>query len=149
MTMPAQEPAAPTGDAPNLAAIAGALADLLERETALVRNMQIAKIAPLQADKSRLTQLFQKALKPRDDAPAPTALSGRAKTEWLAAGTRLARAAMENEQALRVGRAATEHVVAAIVAAVKLSRRPPNGYAARHAPVPAPRVAGIAIDHRL
>lgn len=149
MTKLAQAEAAPSAAATDLVAIAGALADLLERETALVRSMQVAKIAPLQADKVRLTQLFQNTLKPRDGAPAPTALLGRAKAEWLVAGTRLARAAMENEQALRIGRAATERVVAAIVAAVKLSRRSPTGYAARLATAPVLRVAGIAVDHRL
>lgn len=149
MTTSAPKAVASTGQAANLVALAGALADLLECETTLVREMKIAKIAPLQAEKSRLTLLFQKALKPADGASPTTALSGRAKTEWLVAGTRLARAAMENERALRIGRAATERLVAAVVAAVKLSRRPPTGYAARLATTPVLRVAGIAVDHRL
>ena len=46
-------------------------------------------------------------------------------------GERLADAAVENERALRVGRAATERLIAAIVNAVKQSRRPLTGYAPR------------------
>ncbi len=114
--------------------------------------MQIAEIAPLQAEKMRLTQLFQKALKPlRRRAAASTALAGpREGASGWSRGTRLAGAAMENERALRIGRAATERLVAAIVAAVTQSRRPPDRpIPARRRDRAAPRVAGIAVDHRL
>jgi hypothetical protein len=145
MTQPVPAPAA----MPPLAVLAAALADLLERETALVRRMKIAEIAPLQAEKTRLTQLLRMSLKPREGEPATAALAGRAKAEWLVAGTRLAQAAMENERALRIGRAATERLVAAIAAAVRQSRRPPTAYGAGRAAAPALSVAGIAVDHRL
>ena len=132
--------AAVAADTAALVTLAGELATLLERETALVRLLKIAEIAPLQAEKTRLTQLFQKAMK---QAP-PSAAS----KPWLAIGKRLAQAAIDNERALRVGRAATERLVGAVVNAVKQSRPPAAGYSKGRAPPPAP-MAGVAIDHRL
>lgn len=130
---------------PGFIALAIALADLLEHETKLVRAMEIAKIAPLQPEKTRLTQHLQHALKILDMNALPEA----ARLKWLAAGKRLAAAAMENERALRIGRAAVERVVAAVVSALSQSRRPPAAYSGRRSPPPAARLAGIAIDHRL
>jgi hypothetical protein len=147
--MTATPPPAHAGAAASLVQLASELADLLERETALVRAMEIARIAPLQSEKSRLTQLFQKALTALDGANGIAALSGAAKMQWLVAGRRLAAAAMENERALRVGRGAVERLVAAIVTAVTQSRRPPTAYSSRRATARRPRVAGIAVDHRL
>ncbi|HZT50566.1 MAG TPA: hypothetical protein VFA22_01460 [Stellaceae bacterium] len=132
----------------DLVTLADALVAVLERETALVRAMQIAEIAPLQAEKSQLTQRFKKALA-AFEAADPATLAGSARTRWLAAGQRLAAAAMANERALRVGRAATERLVAAIVTAVRQSRRHSAGYAPRRAALGEPSVAGLAIDHRL
>ena len=57
-TAPPPADAAPVA---SLASLAGELAALLERETALVRAFKIAEIAPLQSEKTRLTLLFQKA----------------------------------------------------------------------------------------
>jgi hypothetical protein len=141
---PIAPPTPPAGE-PGLVALAGALADLLERETKLVRAMEIAKIAPLQPEKTRLTQHFQQALKMLDMNALPEA----ARLKWLVAGKRLAAAAMENERALRIGRAAVERVVAAVVSALSQSRRPPTAYSGRRSPPPVARVAGIAVDHRL
>lgn len=149
MNMTAQPPAPQPGDASSLIALAGELAELLERETVLVRAMQIARIAPLQTEKSRLTLLFQKALKTLDGPQGIAALPAAAKMQWLVVGRRLAAAAMENERALRIGRAAVERLVAAVVTAVTQSRRPPTAYSGRRAVPGRPRVAGIAVDHRL
>jgi len=138
----------PIDPAAELAALADALADLLERETALVREMKIAEIAPLQADKSQLTLRFQKAVMTLGGAGI-AGLSGAARTRWLAAGRRLTAAATDNERALRIGRLATERLVAAVVTAVNQNRQRPAGYSARRAASPEPPVAGIAVDHRL
>jgi hypothetical protein len=134
--------------ASDLVTLADSLAELLERETALVRGMKISEIAPLQGEKSQLTLRFQKALA-LFEAANPASLAGSARARWLVAGQRLAAAAMDNERALRIGRAATERLVAAIVSAVKQSRRHPAGYSARRAASPDPSVTGIAVDHRL
>jgi hypothetical protein len=128
-------------DTAALVALAGELTSLLERETALVRALKIAEIAPLQAEKARLTQLFQTAMK---QSP-PTAAS----KPWLAIGKRLAQAAIDNERALRVGRAATERLIATVVTAVKRSRRPLASYAPRHGLPREPALAGISFDRRL
>ena len=148
--MTAQKVLAPASAdaAAELATLAGSLTDLLERETALVRKMKIAEIAPLQAEKSQLTLRFQMALGTLG-AAGIAALNGAAHSRWLAAGRRLTAAATENERALRIGRVATERLVAAVVTAVKQSRHAPTGYSARRAVSPEPPVAGIAVDHRL
>jgi hypothetical protein len=140
-------PAPATADA-ELVALAGSLTTLLERETALVRKMKIAEIEPLQAEKQALTLRFQKALAALGTA-GTAGLVGTARLQWLAAGQRLAAAAMDNERALRVGRAATERLVAAVVTAVKQSRKSPAGYSRRRSPSDERPVAGIAFDHRL
>jgi hypothetical protein len=130
-----------------LIALATQLAELLERETALVRAMKVAEIGPLQGEKSRLTMLFDALIR---TGGKTAAFSGTLKTQWLAAAKRLGEAAEENERALRAGRTATERLVSAIVKAVKETRRPTSAYTARHAaPRREPAVAGIALDHRL
>jgi len=139
-------PPAPAGagSPADLVAVAGELALLLERETALVADMKIAEIAPLQADKVRLTRRFEALLK----AHAGN-VSQPVKAQWQAAGKRLAAAAHANERALRVGRIATERLIAAIISAVRKSRRPPMAYSGRRAAPCQPRVAGVAINQRL
>jgi hypothetical protein len=146
--MPEPHAAAPADAASELVALAGSLAALLERETALVRTMQIAAIAPIQAEKLQLTLQFRKALGAQGTA-GPAALGTAARLQWIAAGQRLAAAAVDNERALRIGRAATERLVAAMVSAVKQSRPCPAGYSSRRGASPEPPVAGIAVDHRL
>jgi len=145
-TQPTAVPnAAPTAA---LAALANELAGLLERETALVRAMKIAEIEPLQPDKARLTQRFDKEFKAAT-ASGDAAARGPAAAPWLAAGHRLAAAAMANERALRIGRAATERLVGAVVSAVQQSRSPATGYSKARCVSRAQRIAGVAIDHRL
>ena len=74
--------------------------------------MKLAEIEPLQADKARLTQICGAALKAIDPkAPISTAL----KDQWRRLSKRLGDAAIANEMALRVGHAATDRLVSAIV----------------------------------
>jgi hypothetical protein len=128
-------------DTAALVAVATELALLLERETALVKALKIAEIAPLQTEKTRLTLLFQKALK---QSP-PSAAS----KPWVTIGRRLAQAAIDNERALRVGRAATERLIGTVIAAVKQSRRALATYAPRRGRPRDPAIAGISCDRRL
>ncbi len=108
--------------------------------------LKIAEIAPLQAEKTRLTQLFQKAMK-LGQAPGTQRL--RARSRGLAdRPKRLAQAAMENERALRAGRAATERLIAAVITAVKQSRHPVASYAPKRGLLRAPELAGISLDRR-
>ncbi len=123
MIVTALLPDATPTDPQSLAALAATLAALLERETALVRAMNVAGIAPLQAEKQRLTLMFQQAIKSPVGA-ATASLKGPAKAAWLAQIRQLTAAAMDNERALRVGRAATERLIAAsAVTAVKAQRK--------------------------
>ncbi len=128
-----------------LALTAGALADLLDRETALIRAMRVPEIAPLQAEKARLTKLCGTVLK-SIDAAAPVAPGLVA--QWRAASKRLGDAAAANEMALRVGHAATDRLVAAIVGHIETRQKSIAGYGRPTAPR-RPILAGVAVDRRL
>jgi len=141
----AQTPAA-TSSVTALIALANELAQLLEKETALVRSVKIPEIAPLQAEKSRLTSLFQKSLK---EVSSINALAEPYRKQWLAAGNRLSDAAIVNERALRVGRAATQSLIGAIVGAVKEARRPAAAYSSRRGAPRVAQIAGFNLDRKL
>ncbi len=145
---PAASAAAIPGGLDGLIDAATELAELLTRETALVRAMRIGEIAPLQEAKRRLTRTFQEALRllAAPDAPA---MAPSLRLQWLTAGRRLAEAAAENERALRVGTVATERLIASIVAAFKERRPATAGYTPRRAAPRDAAVAGIALDRRL
>jgi hypothetical protein len=155
MPMPSPAPSSPDNAAPAqriaaLCAIADELCDLIEEETRLLRGMRIDAIVPLQADKARLTQLCGTALKSIDPE---TPLTPALKLRWQQASKRLGDAAIANEMALRVGRAATDRLVGAIIDQVENQRRPAAGYerpqprqGARYRPA---ALSGVAIDRRL
>jgi hypothetical protein len=158
MALPARLPlppargnvAAAPSKLPVLCAIADELATLLERETALIRAMRIKEIAPLQADKARLTQLCGTTLQAIDPA-APVA--NTLKDQWRAASKKLGDAALANEMALRVGHAATDHLVSAIVGHIQKERSSATGYARPKPIAPGvsrrPALAGVTIDRSL
>ena len=78
------------------------------------------------------------------------AATSPARGELLAIATRLATSTVENERALRAGRAAVERVVAAIADAMTSNQKRLSAYTPpRHAPVRARPLAGVAIDRRL
>lgn len=142
--------AAAPSQLPALCAIADELATLLDRETALIRAMRIKEIAPLQADKARLTKLCGTTLQSIDPAvPVSTVL----KDQWRAASKKLGDAALANEMALRVGRAATDHLVSAIVGHIQKEHRSAAGYARPKPIAPGisrrPTLAGVTIDRSL
>jgi hypothetical protein len=144
--------AAPTGGdrvetAEEVTALADQLTELLTRETALVRAMRITEIGPLQPEKLRLAQRYQRLIKDlaTATAPLPPALTSRA----MRAGHRLAQAAVENERMLRVGQAATDRLIAAIATAIKRQRPATAGYTTRKSAPRSASVAGIAVDRRL
>lgn len=135
---------------PALCAIADELAILLDRETALIRAMRIKEIAPLQADKARLTKLCGTILQAIDQA-AP--VSSALKDQWRAASEKLGDAALANEMALRVGHAATDQLVSAIVGHIQKERSSAAGYARPKPIAPGvsrrPTLAGVTIDRSL
>jgi len=133
-------------DATELFAVAGDLTGLLERETRLVRTLQIAEIAPLQTDKARLVELLRKFLKQFEGGAK---LPPSAKQKWGVLGQRLVTAAAENERALRIGRTATERLIGAVISAVRQSRRPHATYSPKKRASSDLTVAGVALDRRL
>jgi hypothetical protein len=147
---PARNTAAPALGIPGLCTAASELAALLYHETALIRAMKLTEIEPLQADKARLTKLCGTALKEIDPkAPISTALRDR----WRAVSKKLGDAAIANEMALRVGHAATDRLVSAIVGHIENRHNAAKGYA-RPNPVAngasrRPALAGVTIDRHL
>jgi hypothetical protein len=160
MPLPARTPlptargnnaAAKPSNIPVLCAVANELATLLDRETALIRAMKLTEIGPLQADKARLTQLCGTTLKTIDpEAPVSNAV----KEQWHAASRKLGDAALANEMALRVGHAATDQLVSAIIGQIQKDRAGTNAYARPKAIAPGaarrpPTLAGVTIDRSL
>jgi hypothetical protein len=160
MPLPARTPlpaargntaAAAPSKIPALCAVAQELAMLLNRETALIRAMRIREIEPLQADKARLTKLCGTTLQSIDPA-AP--VSDALKDQWRAVSKKLGDAALANEMALRVGRAATDHLVSAIIGHIQKEHRSATGYARPKPIAPGaarrpPSFAGVTIDRSL
>lgn len=135
---------------PVLCAVAHELATLLDRETALIRAMRISEIGPLQADKARLTKLCGTTLQSIDPAaPVANALI----EQWRAASKKLGDAAIANEMALRVGHAATDQLVSAIVGHIQKQRSNATGYARPKPITPGaarrPTLAGVTVDRSL
>jgi hypothetical protein len=159
MPFPARTPLAPArathataapSKIPALCAVAHELAMLLDRETALIRAMRLKEIVPLQPDKTRLTKLCGTTLQSIDpDAPVSDAL----KNQWRMASKKLGDAALANEMALRVGHAATDHLVSAIIGHIQKERSNATGYARPKPIAPGvsrrPTIAGVAVDRSL
>ena len=137
--------------APELIAVSGALASLLERETAELAAMRLSAAERLKGEKARLTRRYRAQLEAlrsgkitlRETPPALRA-------EIASVSARLAAAAADNERALRAGRAAVERVVAAIAKAVVAGTRQARAYAPqRHSPARLDGIGGVAVDRRL
>jgi len=163
MENPTQTATSAPNGAPNdiagLCTVAAELAALLDRETKLIRTMHIRDIGPLQTDKLRLTQACGAALKAIDPAkPVAPAIKDR----WRAISKHLGDAAIANEMALRVGHAATDKLVSAIIGHIERRHSTATSYArpmARQmAPARAaatnslarrPTLAGVTVDRSL
>jgi hypothetical protein len=130
--------------------LARQLATLLAAETRLVREMRVAEIAPLQAEKVALTRRYQAALKGFAATPGlPGLLPPLLRAHLTVAAERLAQQAAENEHALRVGRAATDQLIAAVAMAIRSKRPTLSGYTAHRAPPRSAPVAGISVNRSL
>lgn len=154
MALSPQSPPSAAGDAPSglpgLCAVARELTALLEHETGLLRAMKINEIAPLQADKLRLTKLCGTALKSIDPKlPVAKPL----KEQWRTISKRLGDAAIANEMALRVGHTATDKLVTAIIGHIERRQSAKNGYMRPRpnaaAALRRPTLAGVTVDRRL
>ena len=140
MTLAAKNPsseAALRDLAAELAQLAGSLTTLLAQETEFVRALRVKEIGPLQAEKTRLTAAYQSSFKALTGTYDAKSLPPDIRDVLAAAGQRLAAAVIDNELALRVGKAATERLIGSIIDAVKEQRKSvtvyaPGAPAARH-----------------
>lgn len=126
------------------------LADLLAHETTLLREGRVRDIAPLQTEKLRLSQRYQKAL--TDIAAGGysiAALPSPLRAQIVAASHRLAETVTENERSLRIGRAAARRLLDCIVESVQTRLQPLNRYNARRAPARNGTMLAMALDRRL
>ena len=124
------------------------LADLMTHETALLSAGQVQQIALLQREKLRLTALYQQAIK--DAQQGMISFSPALRAEVVAASARLAEAAVQNERALRIGRAATRRLIDMVVASIRSRVEPLQRYTRKRltrSPV-GPAMA-FALDRRL
>jgi hypothetical protein len=121
------------------------LAELLAAETQLVTAGRVAEIAAMQSEKLRLARLYEQAFRAFDPNNAPPS----ARTPALAvAAARLARAATENERALRIGGAATRRLIEMVVDSIKSQQSAVRGYGVTRAPSrPAP-MRPVAVNRR-
>lgn len=129
--------------------LAERLAEVLTRETGLVRAMRIKEIGPLQEEKTNLTAQYQTAFKALTSAHDGRSLPEAIKEQLALSGQRLATAVVENGLALRVGRVATERLIGSIVAAVKEQKKFGISYAPQRVTPRHTFMTAAAVDRRL
>lgn len=126
------------------------LADLLAHETALVRKGLVEDLPPLQKEKLRLVQLYQRTVKGLDTTNTKIAgLPAPLRAQIVAASGRLAETVGDNERALRIGRAATRRVLDMVVESVKARLKPLNRYNAKLTVGRRAPALTVAVDRRL
>jgi len=147
---PSPTPAQPADQATQLLDLMMRLADLMANETKLLRAGRLQDIGPLQREKLRLTALYQAAVKQiQANGARITALPPVLRTQIVAASTRLAEVATDNERALRIGRAATRKLLDMVVESVRSRLKPLNRYTAGLAPAPRLTMAPVTLDRRM
>lgn len=124
---------ATAGSAGTLIETTERLADVLQRETALLRAMKLTEAAAVQLEKATLAEIYERCI--RDMQADASALAGTGAGQQRAAlrkaGERLASASIDNERALRAARAVNERVLAAIVEAAREQRSPNHAYGSK------------------
>ena len=153
MTPPMPPPAVPaqvTSQATDMLDLMMRLADLLAHETELVRAGHVRDIGALQREKLRLSLLYQDAIRRLDAGGVKiVALPAPLRAQVVAASSRLADVAAQNERTLRVGRAATRKLLDMLVDSVKSQFKPLTRYDARRKATGYAPAFAVAIDRRL
>ena len=148
--IPSPTPAQPVDQATALLDLMLRLADLMVHESALLRSGRVQDIGPLQREKLRLTGLYHAAVKAIEASGARiTMLPPVLRTQLVAASTRLTEEATANERALRIGRAATRHLLDMVVESVRGQLKPLSRYNAKLAPVRRAPALAVALDRRM
>jgi hypothetical protein len=129
--------------------LAGRLVAVLSRETALVRAMRVREIGPLQDEKTSLTAQYRTAFKAMTSTYPGSSLPAPIKEELAISGQHLGQALVENELALRVGKAATERLITSIVAAVRQQKKFRISYAPQRETPRHTFMTAAAVDRRL
>lgn len=138
MTTMAQNLRQPASPAPRPAAgslieTTERLADVLQRETALLRAMKLSDAAAVQLEKATLAEVYERSIREmqKQNGQLTQTVPATQLGALRKAGERLASAAMDNERALRAARAVNERVLAAIVDAAREQRTATHAYGTR------------------
>jgi hypothetical protein len=109
------------------------LADVLQRETSLLRAMKLSEAASVQLEKATLAEIYERCIRElqAQNGTLVTALPDPQRAALRKAGERLASATVDNERALRAARSVNERVLAAIVDAAREQRSPSHAYGTR------------------
>ncbi|MEZ5669611.1 MAG: hypothetical protein R3F55_19655 [Alphaproteobacteria bacterium] len=109
------------------------LADVLQRETDFLRQMNLKGAAEVQVEKATLAETYEKCVRELSagEGAAFVALAGRERAALQKVGKRLVDASSENERALRAVRQVNERVLAAIVDAAREQRTASHAYGTR------------------
>lgn len=124
---------------------------LLSQETALVEAHKIEEIGPLQAEKTRLTRVYQTILHTlRELSNAGQKLDQGLMEQVFAIGRKLAEVVADNERSLRAAKVATDRLLESIVGALREQRAPTTVYSPRKMmSMDRSGGAGITLDRRL
>jgi len=132
------------------------LGECLERETALLGQRQVAALAELQREKSRLTLAYETEMKQLKENQVTLGKIEPVRLQSLtAAAQHLQHCVARNERALRAAKAVNERILTAMVDAIETGRGKPVGYTGRGAKPPAApyrragTVSAVTIDQRL
>ncbi len=120
-----------TNPANDLIALTARLVAIIAQENELLHAMRPGLIAPLQEEKARLVQAYNRMTRALAGDPKLLAAIGAALKEELAGITRTFRDAVQaNERAIKAARDANERLVQAVAAAAGKQRTPSFAYSA-------------------
>jgi hypothetical protein len=128
-----------------------ALQDVMKRENAMLRSMQLARLGDLQQEKAALGEAYEIELAALRRAPEVVAgLPDHVRRQLELAMRELQRAMRVNIDALRVGREVIEGVVRRIGSCLAARDEQGGAYGRRAAgEVAAGRIIPIAVDRRI
>lgn len=127
------------------------LADVLQRETTLLRGMKLADAAAVQLEKATLAEIYERCIREMQSGTRSIAetIPGQQRTALQQAGERLASASIDNERALRAAHTVNERVLAAIVDAAREQRTATHAYGAKGANGTSTSTLSLAVDRQL
>lgn len=127
------------------------LADVLQRETTLLRGMKLADAAAVQVEKATLAEIYERCVRDLQSGTGSISqtLPGQQRSALQQAGEKLASASIDNERALRAAHTVNERVLAAIVDAAREQRTATHAYGAKGANGTSTSTLSLAVDRQL